>query len=680
MVSREFMMFALSRPAFLCFILATAGVVVGEDVRSAYTAPGTFPTSVYESYWNDPTATSAQPQPVISDPATHSVFPELLTDPAHFPKNDTIDPHPLPTALQPSQLLQQAIGQIKSVASNPVLDTCAKCQSSFTIAKMLVLAAPEQGPLLAEAICVYFNYSSTCYNEYSKLALGSVFTQVVALGDMSGYDGQLICARLLSLCPVPPTVPLNMTGWFAKPKPNPLPPPKQPSGERLKVLHVSDIHIDPRYATGYEANCTVYLCCRENVWNAASPDRVVLPAPRYGSYLCDTPMSLMLAAMQAIPVLTETEGTGFNFSLFTGDLTAHDPDNQYSRAFVEQAQVVVYGLLKKYVGPAPVYATLGNHDTYMQHQMIPYYLGGPLGGQFNWLYEHVSSLWYHDGWLPMNSVEYARTHYAAYSVKRPDGLRIISLDTDMWYQLNYFSYVNATAPDPFGILRWVTDELQLAEDAGERVWIIGHVISGWDGTQAQLNPTNLFYQIVDRYSPHVIANIFYGHNHEDQFSVFYANNASVMNTETALAVSWISPSLTPLTNLNSGFRMYEVDSATFEVLDAYTWISRVDEFPSLDNQTDVGPTYFLEYSAREAYGGNITWGTNDPLNATWWHLVTEEMETNTTLGQTFRKYQSKSSVKAIPCNETCLTASICYMRSGSASLAYENCPRGYGST
>ncbi|KAI6111616.1 sphingomyelin phosphodiesterase [Pisolithus croceorrhizus] len=565
-----------------------------------------------------------------------------------------------PTALQPSQLLQQAIGQVKSVASNPVLDTCAKCQSSFTIAKMLVLAAPEQGPLLAEAICVYFNYSSTCYNEYSELALGSVFTQVVALGDMSGYDGQLICARLLSLCPVPPTVPLNLTGWFAKPKPSPLPPPKQPSGERLKVLHVSDIHIDPRYATGYEANCTAYLCCRENVWNAASPDHVVLPAPRYGSYLCDTPMSLMLAAMQAIPVLTETEGTGFNFSLFTGDLTAHDPDNQYSRAFVEQAQEICWT-------PAPVYATLGNHDTYMQFQMIPYYLGGPLGNQFNWLYEHVSSLWYHDGWLPMNSVEYAKTHYAAYSIKRPDGLRIISLDTDI---LNYFSYVNATAPDPFGILRWVTDELQVAEDAGERVWIIGHVISGWDGTQSQLNPTNLcfFFSIsVDRYSPHVIANIFYGHNHEDEFSVFYANNASAMNAETALAVSWISPSLTPLTNLNSGFRMYEVDSVVFFIQPRCSWISRVDEFPSLDNQTDVGPTYFLEYSAREAYGGNITWGMNDPLNATWWHL-------------TFRKYQSKSSVKAIPCNETCLTASICYMRSGSASLAYENCPPGYGYT
>lgn len=57
---------------------------------------------------------------------------------------------------------------------------------------------------------------------------------------------QLLCAQFLGLCSYPETLPLNITGWFAKPKPNPLPVPKQPSGERLKVLHVSDLHIDPR--------------------------------------------------------------------------------------------------------------------------------------------------------------------------------------------------------------------------------------------------------------------------------------------------------------------------------------------------------------------------------------------------------------------------------------------------
>lgn len=37
---------------------------------SAFTVPGAFPTSVYSSYYNDPTQTSAQVQPVISDPVS----------------------------------------------------------------------------------------------------------------------------------------------------------------------------------------------------------------------------------------------------------------------------------------------------------------------------------------------------------------------------------------------------------------------------------------------------------------------------------------------------------------------------------------------------------------------------------------------------------------------------------
>jgi len=43
----------------------------------------------------------------------------------------------------------------------------------------------------------------------------------------------------------------------------------------------------------------------------------------------------------------------------------------------------------------------------------------------------------------------------------------------------------------------------------------------------------------------------------------------------------------------------------------------------LDAQTKFGPTYLYEYNTRETYGSGITWGANDPLNATWWHHVTE---------------------------------------------------------
>ena len=56
-------------------------------------------------------------------------------------------------------------------------------------------------------------------------------------------------------------------------------------------------------------------------------------------------------------------------------------------------------------------------------------------------------------------------------------------------------------------------------------------------------------------------------------------------------------------------------------LDRYK--TNVNNFSALDPQTQYGPTFELEYSTRETYGANIPWGDNDPLNATWWQLVTE---------------------------------------------------------
>ena len=132
-----------------------------------------------------------------------------------------------------------------------------------------------------------------------------------------------------------------------------------------------------------------------------------------------------------------------------------------------------------------------------------------------------------------------------------------------------------------------------------------------------------------------------------------------------------------------------------------SWFADVNSFPALDDQIEFGPTYKFEYSTRETYGANITWGPNDPLNATWWHLVTEgpsplcyqrlrhmlmlrrrrtAMERNSSLIQLYNLYQSKSSVLTPECTGECLRAKICYLRSGSASLSFANCPAGYGTT
>ncbi|EPT05669.1 hypothetical protein FOMPIDRAFT_1110912 [Fomitopsis schrenkii] len=641
---------------------------------SVFTAPGAFPTSLYRAYYNDPTATTAQPQPIITDPVSFEVYPYWLTNPETIPKNDTWELHELPPTASPSQIADEALQQILGIATNPVFgtNTCARCQAALSVAKIVALSAPEEGPGLAVRLCEALGASADCGSEYGQYTLGATITQVAAFSDVAGYDGQAICAYYAGLCPVPATSPLNLTSWFAKPKPDPLPATRKATGQRLKVLHLSDLHIDPRYMVGSEANCTSSLCCRAG--GAAASNETSIPAPWFGSYLCDAPLSLVTATLQSIPVLAGTEDSSFDWTIYTGDLLSHDPFNELSREYTLYTETLVYDLLKRTVNTGPVYAVLGNHDTYMTAMNSPYNIGGGLAGQFDWNYQHLAALWELEGWIDSQSAQQARTHYAAYTVQRQDGLRIITLNTDFCkHAQNAYNYINLESSDNSGMLRFLTDELQDAEDAGDRVWILGHVLSGYSTTDPIPNPTNLCTS-VDRYSPHVIAGIFFGHTHQDQFNLYYANNGTNMTADNALAVAWIGPSVTPLTNYNAGFRVYEVDSGSFEVLESYTWYADVSSFPDLGGQSAYGPEFQFEYSARELYGAAVPgWGPNDPLNATWWHRVTEAMEANATLVETYIKLTTKNSPLTPACTGSCLNQTICAIRSGSASILLENC-------
>ena len=180
-------------------------------------------------------------------------------------------------------------------------NTCARCQAALSVAKIVALSAPEEGPGLAVRLCEALGASTDCGSKYGQYSLGATITQVASFSDVAGYDGQALCAYYAGLCPVPSTSPLNLTSWFAKPKPDPLPTNRKATGQRLKVLHLSDLHIDPRrkpssllacmtrspsrigYMVGSEANCTSSLCCRAG--GVATSNETSVPAPWFGSYL-----------------------------------------------------------------------------------------------------------------------------------------------------------------------------------------------------------------------------------------------------------------------------------------------------------------------------------------------------------------------------------------------------------
>ena len=63
-------------------------------------------------------------------------------------------------------------------------------------------------------------------------------------------------------------------------------------------------------------------------------------------------------------------------------------------------------------------------------------------------YDHVAKLWQQEQWIPQSAVAQARAHYAAYSVQRTDGLRIITLNTDLCKHLLTRSHRSDNVYDP----------------------------------------------------------------------------------------------------------------------------------------------------------------------------------------------------------------------------------------
>lgn len=667
--------------AMVHLALSTAAQHPSPPGLPSYIASAGFPTSVFSSYYLPP-STTQEPQPALYDPVLNTTFPLNLTNPDTIP-DEELDPVFYPEPLRnlssdaTTALFNDIVANISSIiGSNSTTGNCSKCLAALEAAKPAALYAPSSAPDAMVELCKKYRLhsNSTCEEDYSANTFGSVWTQILRFADLAGPDGKYICNSLSStFCPKEITLPLNVSSLFPKPRPANATAPK-PSGKRVKVLHMSDFHLDPRYSAASEANCSSSMCCRTNVENALlGAGQVALPAPLYGAYKCDTPYDLGLAALQAVGPLTGTsKDQPLAWTVYTGDLVSHDPQSQLSRAYTEYAETSVYGMFKKYI-TGPVFAALGNHDSNPEAIDSPHNLPGPLSQQQSWNYDHVARLWQHEGWISPAEAAEARTHYGAYSIKNHYGLRVITFNTDFWYKSNFLNYINTTDPDNSGIFRWMIGELQAAEDAGERVWIVGHVLSGWDGTNPLPNPTDLFYQIVDRYSPHVVANVFFGHTHEDQVMIYYANNGTVRDAANALTTGWIGPSVTPLKNLNSGFRLYEVDTGSFDVVDAWTFAANVSAFPELSG---TGPTYSLEYSTRDTYGLAADWPAEAPLNATFWHRVTEAMEANRTLVGVFNTLQGKSSVMSPNCtNDACAEAKVCYIRSGSVALGSQ-CPQG----
>jgi sphingomyelin phosphodiesterase len=299
--------------------------------------------------------------------------------------------------------------------------------------------------------------------------------------------------------------------------------------------------------------------------------------------------------------------------------------------------------------------------------------------QQEWNYQNLSNAWVNYGWLSASEAStVVNSGLGIYRAVTPEGLVIISLNSDVWYYFNMYAYIGANSVDPTGMFSTLIDYLLEAEEKEQAVWLIQHVNTGGSRDyEAIPAPTDLFYQIVDRFN-NTIRATFFGHTHADELGVFYTNNATVQTAQTAASVAYIMPSITTYQNINAGFRYYLVDPETFDILDSINYYANV----SNTNQwsLDGDATWEFEYSARDTYDPTHTLlAPNEPLSAAFWHEVTEQISTNQTMFETYTDLRSKKFRPYAPQTEAQKNVTLCGLRSMSVPI-FERCLGSMAST
>lgn len=400
-----------------------------------------------------------------------------------------------------SQLLAEAEALL-FLFQNANVANCVQCQTVMHNVKAVMKKRQEELSIIAEPFCnalAAFIPKPVCVGLFKVAStdIGGAFSAI----NMRGNDGKTICAFVFGLCTLPPVNKLDLHKYFKgtkKPAPKTLIPSKKPP---LKVLHLSDYHLDLRHVVGSEAECITgveSVCCRVYPYTNTSA-AIKEPASLFGNYLCDTPEALATSVFRAVPKVTGYDWCDFSFGLFTGDLVSHDIW-ELTKPYVQAEMLASYQQFFDGLGGVPIYPTLGNHDTFphaftafpSEDSVLPANASYNVQQLYN--YQAVSDAWKNYGWLSADEAQaVVATGLGIYRAVTKEGLVIISLNSDVWYYFNFYAYIGANKADHTGMFRIFVDYLLEAEANNQAVWVIAHVPTG-DST-ALPAPTSMSYGI-----------------------------------------------------------------------------------------------------------------------------------------------------------------------------------------
>ena len=158
---------------------------------------------------------------------------------------------------------------------------------------------------------------------------------------------------------------------------------------------------------------------------------------------------------------------------------------------------------------------------------------------------------------------------------------------------------------------------------------------------------------------------FYGHTHSDEYQLFFNNDqlnlaksTKELTELTPVNVAYLAPSLTTFVGSNPGYRIYEIDSTTYEVVNYHNYFL---DLPRANRFSKDDPTYGAEFEY--SYNPIEHYNLKD-LTAQSWLELAERMYSNFTLLNEYlylskNKASSSAMVESICGDNDCKKIRVC---------------------
>ena len=212
---------------------------------------------------------------------------------------------------------------LQLLSSLSSLSTCSTCFSLLVPIRQLALLGDHAFTSTFTNICIDLRIQPEDVCRGALERQGPIIAQSLRQIQPNKRTAAAFCRKMFGLCSGRGE---SVQDWPSEmfPAPNITRyPRKRRSGpmNTRKLVHISDLHIDPAYKTGAEAACGRVLCCRASSNPPLSSiTQFKSPAGPFGNPHCDTPYSLFTSMLHHV---NEVAGDAVAV-ISTGDMTSRE--------------------------------------------------------------------------------------------------------------------------------------------------------------------------------------------------------------------------------------------------------------------------------------------------------------------------------------------------------------------